>query len=304
MSLQHMSSPIYLPHVKRDPYNIPAISVSSWYDTETSTVYDPEQIPWLVLQGWVVDSTDESTDARGIKSYTFHLSRRAIRPENALQTLINAQTGAFNEGRNLNDARYDDLVAVYASMLDKTETELNNISTDNNTYEGLVELIISSLDSDFTAYDTATAALMVDFGASELLRINTKFDAMIASQKSGLINRGMYSSTIWTTVEAGIERERSFAITDLNDKLNERKLTVEERAFRARVDIRTKILAARDRLHSQLIGSDEQHTIIRNKVVEAMIGFMERREDAYPSVDSIANVATNLGAGSVNSPGG
>lgn len=304
MSLQHMSSPIYLPHVKRDPYNISAISVSSWYDTETSTVYDPEQIPWLVLQGWVVDRTTEDVDARGVKSYTFKLSRRAIRPENALQTLINAQTGAFNEGRNLNDARYDDLVAVYASVLNKTETELNNISTDNNTYEGLVELIISSLDSDFTAYDTATAALMVGFGASELLRINTKFDAMIASQKSGLINRGMYSSTIWTTVEAGIERERSFAITDLNDKLNERKLTVEERAFRARVDIRTKILAARDRLHSQLIGSDEQHTIIRNKVVEAMIGFMERREDAYPSVDSIANVATNLGAGSVNSPGG
>lgn len=304
MSLQHMSSPIYLPHVKRDPYNIPAISVSSWYDTETSTVYDPEQIPWLVLQGWVVDSTTEDVDARGVKSYTFKLSRRAIRPENALQTLINAQTGAFNEGRNLNDARYDDLVAVYASVLNKTETELNNISTDNNTYEGLVELIISSLDSDFTAYDTATAALMVDFGASELLRINTKFDAMIASQKSGLINRGMYSSTIWTTVEAGIERERSFAITDLNDKLNERKLTVEERAFRARVDIRTKILAARDRLHAQLAGSAEQHTIIRNKVVEAMIGFMERREDAYPSVDSIANVATNLGAGSVNSPGG
>lgn len=302
MSLQKINPALYIHDV--DPWYVSAMSASSWYDTETATLEDPDQLPWMQLQGWYIDGTTENIDARGVRTYTYHLRRRIIKPEKALQTLINAQTSAFNEGRQLNDLRYDDLVTLYTVMLDKTETELNSIKSDDSTYDSLVDSIISSMDTDYSTFATAVDALMDDFGDSELNRINTRFAALLAEGKQGLLDRGMYNSTVYDTIASGIEREKQNAITELNDKINERELSVEDRKIKMRTEIRDRILAARDRLRLFLSRSDESHVALRNKVAEAMFSFMERREDTYPSIDSMAEVAASLGAGAVNHPGG
>ena len=300
MSLQKINPSLYI--TDTDPANESTLNVSGWYTTETCGTQDHDSIPFMIAQGWRVVNHQSVTYIDGTITHYYTLSRRVLMTEKVLQALITSQTSAYNEGRRLNDTRYDEIVTLYSLMLDKTETELNSINADDSTYEGLVELLMTNLDSDFSEYKLATAALMVGFGASELLRINTKFDAMIASQKSGLINRGMYSSTIWTSVEAGVERERAFAITDLNDKINERQLTVEERTFRARVDVRLKILAARDRLRDQLSKGAEEHTVMRNRVMDALLAFMERRTDSYPDLTAQAKVVSDLGAGSASYP--
>lgn len=286
-----------------DPWWHSSMSVGSWYQDETTTINDREKVNWLMLQGWNLTSTNENTDDNGVKHYTYKLSRRALKPERALQKLMNSQVSAFNEGRSLNDIRYDDIVTLYTLMLDRTEDELNSINADDSTFDSLVDDLLDNLDSDFDEYSLSIEDLMTGWGNSELTRINTLFDARLSEAQQNLINRGMNNTTILNSINAGIERERSVAITDLNDKIAERQLSVEDRKFKARVDIRLAILAARDRLRALLMKSEEAHVTIRNRVMEAMMNFMERREDSYPSVDGMVQAASSLGAGSVNHPG-
>ncbi|MFO7936005.1 MAG: hypothetical protein R6V06_00105 [Kiritimatiellia bacterium] len=300
MDLQKINPARYI--TDTDPISESTVNVSGWYTTEHCSTQDHDSIPFLMAQGWSVTNHRSVTYQDGTITHYYTLSRRILQTEKVLQALITSQTGAYNEGRRLNDMRYDDIVTLYSIMLDNTETELNGINSADSTYEDLVDAMMDALDSDFDEYKLSTSALMDGFGVSELERINIKFNALLASSKSGLINRGMYSSTIWDSVSAGIERERAFAITDLNDKINERQLTVEERIFRARIDVRLKILAARDRLREQLSKSEEGHVVLRNRVLDALLGFMERRTDSYPDLTAQAKVVSDLGAGSVSYP--
>ena len=43
---------------------------------------------------------------------TYVLRRRIIKPENVLDDLVQSYTDAYNEGRQLNDQRYDDLTVM------------------------------------------------------------------------------------------------------------------------------------------------------------------------------------------------
>ena len=301
MTLEKINPALYITDL--DPLWHSSMSVGSWYQDETTIITDPEKLNWLLLQGWNVSSNNSTTDNNGVKQYEYKLSRRSLKPERALDKLMSAQTSAFNEGRRLNDQRYDDLVTLYSVMLDKTEDELNSINADDSIYDDLVNSILDDLDSDFDEYKLTIDTLMEGYGESELTQINTQFDARLSDTKQSLIDRGMNNSTLLDSMTAGIERERAIAITDLNDKLNDRQLTIEERKFKARIDVRLAILAARDRLRIMLSKGEEQHVVIRNRLMEIMLAFIERREDSYPSVDGMVQAAANLGAGSVNHPG-
>lgn len=301
--LQPMNPLLYIRDT--DSWYTSSMSVNSWYEDEETTVTDPEQVPWLLLQGWAITNQSNPVidNATGARTQTFKLRRRIIKPEKALQKLINSQTSAYNSGRQLNDMRYDDIVTLWAVLIDKTETELNSLGGDDDEYEDLVDTVLTDIEADYQAYKVASDGIFDDYGVAQLLRINTAFDAKLAEGRSVLLTRGMYNSTIWTDTSSGIERERQFAITDLDDKIADKQQGLNDRLFKARVQVRTDILAARDRLRSYLSKSGEVHTAMRNRLQEAMNAFMERREDTYPDINGIGALATSMGAGSVNHPG-
>jgi len=287
----------YITDVDPTPEGI--ITSSNWYEWQNIDIEDGTQIPWLLAQGWVITSTRTSFNAEtGLhETYQWSLKRRVLRPESALRDLIISFTNAYNTGRNLNDQRYDEIVTLYTVMLDKSEDEMNSLSSDNSTYDDLVETILAELSASWTTLSADLTGVYDDYGTDATDRINTQFDNRVAEARASLIDRGAYNSTIWDSINTGIERERASALGELADKITDRDVALKDRLYSLKADMQTKILAARDRIRSYVQNSEIQTIGMRNQVLQALLQFMERREDGYPDLGTIGQLATNLGAG-------
>jgi len=287
-----------------DPVDEAVMDSSNWYEWQTMEMEDSAQLPWLFSQGWTVSATTTTYDVDTGRHTVikWFLRRRVLKPELALQDLITSFTNAYNTGRTLNDQRYDEIVALFTVVLDKTEDTMISLEADETVYDGLVETIIAALGTDFDAHNTSVSGALDDFGDSERNRIDTLFDAKIASAKSSLIQRGMYNTTVWNSVEAGIERERAVADLAVEDLISEKQIRNEDRLYQLKTDMRAKVLAARDRLRTSLHELSTKRLGLRNQVITAMMNFMERREDGYPDISSIGNLTTSLGSSGVAYP--
>lgn len=289
-----------------DPVPEAVIDASGWFSWEY-TAYDyhnrdgTNQLPWFQAQGWIVYSTSHSfgidpDDPNYGTSYL--MRRRKLQADKALNDLIADFTAAYNEGREINDQRYDEIVAIYNAMLDKTEDELNALGASNTEeYEDL----LSRLPDDFDDLDDDITGILDDWGDSQRARINLQFDNESKAARQNLITRGMYNSTVWTTSSAGIERRRAEALNDLEDKILARRADLLESMYDRKAKMRIAVLTAHDRLIS--IKKDNKFAPIdlRNKVLSAMLNFMERREDDYPGLEKLGELAGQLGLASVGS---
>lgn len=272
-------------------------SVSSWFSTEyTGGTFSDAEFAWMLAQGWKVRS---SATVGGVTFYS--LWRRSIRSESVLNDLVWSYTQAYNEGRQLNDQRYDDLVILYTSVLDRTEDAYNTLETDDATYEGLVEALIDKLGSDFDSYAADVDGDLDTWGTSLLAEINARFDAELGKARQALIDRGMYSGAMWTTISAGIERERTRALSDANDQIAQRQLELKHTVYGQRVNMRSRVLEARERLRAFLRNAKDRQVAVRNAAAEALARLVERRTDSYPDLAEVGRLAAGLGAGSPES---
>jgi hypothetical protein len=271
-------------------------SVSTWYDTEYHQFSDMpgDQLAWLYAQGW--ENYQVRYDEHGNATGT--LTRRVLKPESVLDDLVESYTEAYNEGRELNDQRYDDLVVLYSTVLSNSEDVLSDLADDEDDFEDAVESIITLMGSDYTSYANDVDGHLDDYGDSMRLQINARFDAELSKAQQALVDRGTYNTTTWPTTSAGIERERTLALTDLEDKIAQQELRIKDRVYQAKADMRARVLAARDRVRSELRGATDRRLATRNAIVDALARFVERRTDSYPDLDSIGRLAASLGAGS------
>lgn len=285
-----------------DPINLSARSASSWYETEYTTTEDRESLRWMQAQGWQVESTERIVRDDGLvrESWTkWYLKRRTMKGERVLNALIQDFTSAYNEGRQLNDQRYDDIVALYTALSSTTQDEIVDLKADEDSYIALSEQIIGSLDDDFGDHEDDISGDLDEYGVSQRERINRSFDARVSEARSGLVSRGMYNTTIWTVTQAGIEREREVALNDLEDRLLAQRTGLKERLYGKKGDMRLQVLSARDRLFSGQHSNGIQREELRNRVITALNNFMERRNDGYPDLGAIGGLASDFGAGTV-----
>lgn len=133
------------------------------------------------------------------------------------------------------------------SSINASLTELGTAFDDHSaTYEG----ILATLTSDFTTHAATARALLTDLGTTELARINEAFDARLADVAQKLVDRGFYSSAILSDHNERVERERTQAISELNDKLAREKLTNEHTLFNEQDKMRARNLEGQDRLYA------------------------------------------------------
>jgi len=259
----------------------------------------PQLFNWFMAHGWGA-STYSFSDPSVITDYAI-MQRVQFNETAVFQKMVTEFTNAYNEGRTLNDQRYDEILAVYTAMLDKTEDAMNLLETDEDTFESLVNAVISNLSTEYTTHDTEISGDLDDWGDSQRTRIETQFDNLLASKQSEMISRGLVSTTSWDAIEVGIERERADALTVLEDKIVEAQLNLDKYLYQAQVDIRMKFLDARSRLMDMLHKQGSVRNEIRNTIVNALSGFAERRTDEYPNfldpLNSIANVAVSQKSG-------
>jgi hypothetical protein len=226
---------------------------------------------------------------------TYHLSRRKLQSERALKALIADFTAAYNEGRSINDQRYDEIVTIYDVMLDKTETELTAVESDVDAFEVLFEQIVAAIPIDFDTYKAAVDGILDEFGDGARARINLQFDNELTKARQRLTSSGLYNTTVWTSVSAGIEESRARALTELADSITERTLVHKGRVYQAQQAMRAGVMAARDRLITIKQTNVHSAQEIRNRILTAMLSFMERRQDDYPNLQSLADLAAKIG---------
>jgi hypothetical protein len=249
---------------------------------------------WLYAQGW----QNERINYDDYGHATGSLFRRVIKPESVLDDLVESYTEAYNEGRQLNDQRYDDLVVLYKAVISESQDEWDSLLTEDATFETLIGNLVTKIESDHSTFAADVDGDLDDYGDSMRLQINARFDAELSKAQQALADRGMYNTTTWPTTSAGIERERTLALTDLEDKITQQQVALKQKVQAELTSMRGRVLAARDRLHATLTGARDRRLAARNAIVEALGRFVERRTDSYPSLDEIGKLATALGAGS------
>ncbi|MGI6099786.1 MAG: hypothetical protein ACOYD3_08530 [Kiritimatiellia bacterium] len=293
-----------------DPVPEEVMDASGWFEMEYITVefrwsytinatWGPAEnsLAWYMAQGWVVyDKTVEDVGRPGdVYLYKYYLRRRKMQSERVLNDMIREFTEAYNEGREVNDRRYDEIVALYNVMLDKTENEIIGLSNVTDKYDDLIDRIINGLPGSADDYEKKVESLLRGYGDSMRDEINIRFDNEKAKARQELVGRGLFNSTIWTTTSAGIERLRARALAELEDKLVERKLGAADDVQRIKMELNDRFELAAHRLmdaqKNRRFGASE----FRNAVLTSMLNFMERRSDEYPGLGELASIAAQLG---------
>ena len=224
------------------------------------------------------------------------LKRRKMQTELVLKDMISQFTRAYNEGREINDERYDELVALYALMLSRTEDEANAFAGLNvDDFKPLAQLVTDEIKKAIEEYKGAVGDLPADWMQSRIDEINRKFDALLAEAKSKMVSAGTYNSTVWPTTASGIERDRQLALNDLKDEMVTLKVDVYGKIASMTADVGQKLLDCEIKIlemqNKMMLGPTE----MRNQVFKWMLDFMERRDDDYPGLESIAQIAERLG---------
>jgi hypothetical protein len=270
-------------------------SISGWYASESSSGYfTGSEFAWLQAQGWRPTAIVSENSGRT----WYALTRRIIKPEYVLRDLVSSYTRAYNEGRQLNDQRYDDLVTLYLAVLDKTEDSLNELEDDHANFQTLIDTHLAQVTSDHATYAADVDGDLDAWGTSLLAEINARFDAELSKAQQSLIDRGMYSGVMWTTTSAGIERERTRALTDAQDKITQAQLALKHKIQAELTSMRDRVFAARERVRAFLSGAVDRHLAVRNGAAEALGRLVERRDDDYPDLSEVGRLAAGLGAGS------
>jgi hypothetical protein len=229
--------------------------------------------------------------------FKVQLQRRRIQAENVLQDMVQSFTDAYNEGRQVNSDRYDEIVSLYALMLARTESEANNVwaMLSPDDFKPLAEMVTNAVRAALENYENAVGDLPADWMQSRIDEINDKFNALLAEAQAKMVTAGTYNSTVWPTTASGIERDRQKALNDLNDEMVTLKVEVYGKIATITAEIGQKLLDCEIRIieamNKMLVGPTE----LRNTVLKWMLEFMERRDDDHPSLESLVTVADKLG---------
>ncbi len=298
-----------------DPVPEEVLDASGWFETEYITlkmggfagadISSREMIGWYLAQGWVTYQKETGYDngpwqpllGAYEKHYwtIFSMKRRKLQSERVLQDMIREFTEAYNEGRMLNDQRYDEIVALYNVMLDRSENEANALTSIYTNYDDVIDRIITGLPQNADDYAAKIDGLLDGYGASMRDEINIRFDNELAKARQDLVSKGLFNATVWTTSSSGIELLRSRALAELEDKIVERKLASAGDVQRIKMEISNRLEQAAYRLmeakRNRAFGASE----FRNAILTAMLNFMERRTDEYPGLGDLAGIVSQMG---------
>jgi hypothetical protein len=141
-------------------------NVSQWYYSSFMPGVPDTVAPFLAAHGFLVNGGGEHYIDGEFAGYLLNMTRFTFSHADAIQVMLNAMVFAYNEGRTVNDRRYEDLVANLDGLLTNHQADIRAF-IDNSVTEatsGYVTLLLSSLDllttdhasleSDLYSYDT------------------------------------------------------------------------------------------------------------------------------------------------------
>jgi hypothetical protein len=276
-------------------------NVNQWYLTQVATV--PEEIaPMMLAQGYEVVNYWPAVNLPGISSpASFGMRRTSLRNPQVVRDMLEKFTEAYNEGRSANETRYEDIIRIYTEMFDKSQDEME-IERDKINGEIVVHMTtLDRLEADYSDFfDEVRGDLNnLDFTMeADKKRVQDQFDSLVAASGQQLASRGFYSSALLASITAGIEERRALALTEISERLQRLRADVLLRKNQLYVDV-LKMRAGL--IETKLSLTDRKREFLRyrldtrNNMLVSLLGFVERREDSYPGLGAMAQLASSLG---------
>lgn len=241
------------------------------------------------------DTTETATRTQDGDAYwsswqKVRMQRRRISPRAVLTTMVGEITDSFNKGTKVVSDRYKAIVSLYATMINETGDAVNldpyvkGFEDNFKRLIGLVNDAIKNIGIAENADDVNEAA--------ELQRrlINQKFDAMKAQKRSDLLSRGLFNSTQWVMIAAGIERERSTALLEVVDKKLGWKVQL--------AGSQGPLINALQNAMRALFDAQEEGVVkpvdMRNNVMKWMLDYAANHETPYSKIQEIPQLVAGL----------
>lgn len=223
------------------------------------------------------------------------LQRKRMQSDKVLQSMVDTLVSQFNNGRTINIDRYDELVSLYALLLNRVETEGNALLDDSMDFMPFFDDIKAKVEDALAKLAEVASNLPTDWMQSRIDEINRRFDAIKGQEQAKYTSMGMWNTSMSASVDAGVERERQYALNNLRDEM----VTLKIEAFGKIADITASVgnnlIGAQVRIFEALQQKKIEPINMRNTVFKWMLDFMERREDPYPQIDELPTVAERLG---------
>jgi hypothetical protein len=218
------------------------------------------------------DVTDSSSELDDLSGGIDALSDELDAAASELETLVN---GLDSIDGNLDGfaAKLSDFVAelntsasdlgTLAEKLTGFDSELpaadTNLSTDINAELTRFDAATDGLAEGFSDFEAESETALNAYGDSIRTQINTRFDNQLTAAKRDMVSRGLYNAVLYASVTAGVERERSVALTDLEDKITQQRIAIrtgtydrQSRIKQQELDAKARRVAITASLHDQL----------------------------------------------------
>ena len=247
--------------------------------------------------------TADETDPYWSAWQRIRLERRRMQAELVLQSMVDTFVSNFNEGRQINVDRYEELVALYALMVSQTQDDAANIDLDSIDFEPLFDEVKRAITEKLSQYQNVADAIPSDWLESRKADINLKFDNLVSEAQAKMITDGTYNGIVWPSVLAGIEHQRSHALDALKDEAVGLKLNAYGDIAKTTSALYSQMIDAETRVFEALKSKKTTPITLRNEVLKWMYDFMERRTDDHVKVSELATLVQQLGyEGGIGAP--
>jgi hypothetical protein len=283
------------------PTSTNAPDISDWYSSDSITAVPDVIAPYLAAHGFIVEGGQPYYVGAEFAGWTLNLRRQKFKHGDAIQDMIDRMADAYNEGREHNDKRYEDLIDNLDDLIDKAQDHMDSAKIELNDQISLHLTTLSGLDTAYNAFFVDVQADLDGLTATmdaDRIRVNDQSDALLSQSDQQLMNKGYYSSVLPSSIDAGIEERRSAALTDISDR---EKRLIADITFRKN-EIYKSVLQMREGLITSQMGLTNRSQEFlayqldtRNNLALAMFKFVEGREDDYPGLGDMAALATSLG---------
>ena len=239
-------------------------------------------------------SADE-TDPYWCAWQKIRLERRRMQAELVLQSMVDTFVDNFNEGRKINVDRYEELVALYALMVSQTQDDAANIDLDSIDFEPLFDEVKAAIKEKLSEYQSVADQIPSDWLESRKADINLKFNNLIGEARAKMVSDGTYNGTVWPSVLAGIEHQRSHALDALKDESVTLKLSAYGDIAKTTSALYGQMIDAQVRVFEALKSKKTTPITLRNEVLKWMYDFMERRTDDHVKIEELATLVEQMG---------
>ena len=252
-------------------------------ETSTGTQTDTETV------------SEDETDPYWCAWQKIRLERRRMQAELVLQSMVDTFVANFNEGRKINVDRYEELVALYALMVSQTQDDAANIDLDSIDFEPLFDEVKAAIKEKLSEYQSVADQIPSDWLESRKADINLKFNNLIGEARAKMVSDGTYNGTVWPSVLAGIEHQRSHALDALKDESVTMKLTAYGDIAKTTAALYGQMIDAQVRVFEALKSKKTTPITLRNEVLKWMYDFMERRTDDHVKIEELATLVQQIG---------